>query len=64
MKINTIIVAKNNVDPKQNICLQVTDTGQEPVQDDLIEVDYETLSAAEKTQYDDCMAMIESKIPA
>ena len=64
MQKNTIIAARNNVNPKQQICVSVVDTAAEPPEDNLHEVDFDTLTPAEQTQYDECVAMIMSKIPA
>jgi len=64
MQKDVVIVTKTNVTPEQQICLVQTDTTQEPTVEICTEIDYDTLSAPEKVQYDDCMAMLLSKIPA
>jgi hypothetical protein len=64
MQKNTIIVSKNNITPKQEICVFQVDTLAEPTSDESTTVDYDSLSAPEKIQFDDCMSMILSKIPA
>lgn len=63
MQTNTICVAKNNIDPKPQILVNLSDVNSEADDTNTL-VDYDTLSAAEKTQFDDCVAMILSKIPA
>ena len=64
MQKNTIIVAKNNVAPKNEICVVEIDTIATPPTDVLTNVDYDSLTASEKKQFDDCVTMILSKIPA
>jgi len=64
MQKNTIIVTKNNVTPIQGICVCDVNTAAEPPTDETTSVDYDSLSAAEKTQFDECVTMILSKIPA
>jgi hypothetical protein len=64
MQKNTIIAARNNVTPKQQICVSVVNTDLEPAEDNLYEIDYDAFTPAEKTQYDDCIVMVMSKIPA
>lgn len=63
MNIKTIICANNNISPIQQICINVTNTDVIPFVDELINIDYESLSASEKTQFADFVAMIESKQP-
>jgi len=62
MQSNTIIVTNNNVNPVDEICVCAVDSIAEPPTDVTTAVDYNTLSAAEKTQFDDCVAMIKSKV--
>ena len=61
MNVKTIICANNNISPIQQICISTTNTDIEPFQEELINIDYESLSASEKTQFADFVAMIESK---
>jgi hypothetical protein len=62
MQKDTIIVTNNNVSPVQEICVCVIDTTVEPPSDNMNPIDYNSLTPAEKTQFDDCVAMIKSKI--
>lgn len=64
MKVNCIMVVKNNVDPKEQIVVNVSDMLAEPSINVNTSVDYDSLSAAEKTQFNDCVTMVMSKIPA
>jgi hypothetical protein len=64
MQSKTIIVTNNNVNPVKEICVCDVNTLAEPPLDETTSVDYDTLSAAEKIQFDDCVTMILSKIPA
>ena len=61
MNVKTIICANNNISLIQQICISTTNTDIEPFQEELINIDYESLSASEKTQFADFVAMIESK---
>jgi len=63
MTKDTIIVSNNNVNPVDQIVLCVVDTTVEPSVDSTTEVDFDTLTPAEQTQFTDCVAMIKSKIP-
>ncbi len=62
MQTNTIIVAKNNITPVQQICVNVSDTLADPPLDQTTDIDYDTLTPAQKIQFDDCVTMIESLI--
>ena len=64
MQKNTVIVTNNNLTPKAEICLVQVDTTVDAPEDVSTTIDYDTLSAPEKIQFDDCMAMLISKIPA
>jgi len=63
MQQNTLIVTNNNVAPISQIIVVEVDTTVEPSTDTQTEIDYDSLSASEKTQFDDCVTMILSKIP-
>jgi len=63
MQTNTIIVTNNNVSPTLGICVSKVDTTIEPTTNTTTPVDYDTLSAAQKLIFDDCVAMIESLNP-
>jgi hypothetical protein len=64
MQKNTIIVTNNNVNPVKEICVCDINTLAEPPSDEMNSIDYNSLSPAEKTQFDECVNMILSKIPA
>jgi hypothetical protein len=64
MQKKTILVTNNNINPIKEICVCDVNTNAEPPLDQTNDVDYNTLSAAEKIQFDDCVNMILSKIPA
>jgi len=64
MQSKTILVTNNNVNPVKQICVCDVNTDAEPTLNEETAVDYETLSPAEKIQFDDCVTMILSKIPA
>lgn len=64
MQKNTVVVVNNNITPVSSICFVKIDTTVEPQEETNTEINYDTLTAPEKSQYDACMTMLESKIPA
>jgi len=61
MTKNTIIITNNNVAPVDQICIVAIDTDATPPTDTTTELDYNNLTAAEKTQFDNCVTMLKSK---
>jgi len=62
MQVNTVIVTNNNLVPEEKICFCQTNTEAEPPEDNMQDINYNTFSAEEKTQIDECRSMILSKI--
>lgn len=64
MQKDTIVVTNNNVNPVDQMVVCFCDTTVEPPENSETEVDFNTLSPEEQTQFTECVAMIKSKIPA
>jgi len=61
MQKETIIMTDNNVTPVASICVVSIDTTVQPPVDTTTTVDYNSLTASEKTQFDNFVAMIKTK---
>lgn len=60
MQQNTIIIGQNSIEESNTICLDICDL-ESSDQDNLIKIDYETLSGTEKIIFDNCLEMLKSK---
>lgn len=63
MNITTVVVSKTDTEEIKNMAINVTDTAA-PDDTVVVNIDYSTLDAGEKTIADQFYAMAASKIPA